>query len=43
MCRGVLGPARPIAERTEHDVMLEATGAVVARPAAAATVATAAT
>jgi len=27
MCRGVLGPARPVAEVTEHQVMLEATGA----------------
>jgi ribose transport system ATP-binding protein len=28
MCRGVLGPARPVAECTEHQIMLEATGAV---------------
>ena len=27
MCRGVLGPARPVAEVTEHQIMLEATGA----------------
>jgi ribose transport system ATP-binding protein len=27
MCRGVLGPARPVAQVTEHQVMLEATGA----------------
>lgn len=27
MCRGVLGPARPIAELTEHQIMIEATGA----------------
>lgn len=27
MCRGVLGPARPAAECTEHGIMLEATGA----------------
>lgn len=26
MCRGVLGPARPVAEVTEHSIMLEATG-----------------
>jgi ribose transport system ATP-binding protein len=26
MCRGVLGPARPVAEVTEHSMMLEATG-----------------
>jgi ribose transport system ATP-binding protein len=26
MCRGVLGPARPVAEVTEHQIMLEATG-----------------
>jgi len=26
MCRGVLGPARPLAEITEHSLMLEATG-----------------
>jgi ribose transport system ATP-binding protein len=26
MCRGVLGPARPVAECTEHSLMLEATG-----------------
>jgi ribose transport system ATP-binding protein len=30
MCRGVLGPARPVAERTEHDVMMEATGGAAA-------------
>ena len=42
MCRGVLGPARPVAERTEHDVMLEATGAATARPAATASMASAA-
>jgi len=27
MCRGVLGPARPVAETSEHQIMLEATGA----------------
>jgi len=27
MCRGTLGPARPVAECTEHGIMLEATGA----------------
>jgi len=27
MCRGVLGPARPAAEWTEHSIMLAATGA----------------
>ncbi|HWA24317.1 MAG TPA: sugar ABC transporter ATP-binding protein [Lacunisphaera sp.] len=27
MCRGVLGAARPVAECTEHGIMLEATGA----------------
>jgi ribose transport system ATP-binding protein len=27
MCRGVLGPARPVAEWTEHSIMLAATGA----------------
>jgi len=44
MCRGVLGPARPVAERTEHDVMLEATGAIAApRLPTAAAVAAAAT
>ena len=26
MCRGVLGPARPVAECTEHQIMLAATG-----------------
>jgi len=26
MCRGVLGPARPVGECTEHGIMLEATG-----------------
>lgn len=26
MCRGRLGPARPVAERDEHEIMLEATG-----------------
>ncbi len=26
MCRGVLGPARPVAEWTEHQIMLAATG-----------------
>jgi ribose transport system ATP-binding protein len=29
MCRGVLGPARKISDVTEHQVMLEATGATV--------------
>ncbi|RYE58702.1 MAG: sugar ABC transporter ATP-binding protein, partial [Rhizobiaceae bacterium] len=28
MCRGVLGPARPVAQVTEHSIMLEATGTV---------------
>jgi hypothetical protein len=27
MCRGRLGPPRPVEELTEHGVMLEATGA----------------
>jgi ribose transport system ATP-binding protein len=27
MCRGVLGPAQPVAECTEHSIMLAATGA----------------
>jgi len=27
MCRGVLGPARPVADWTEHSIMLAATGA----------------
>ena len=27
MCRGLLGPARPVAERNEHEIMIEATGA----------------
>jgi len=27
MCRGVLGPARPVGELTEHQIMVEATGA----------------
>ena len=27
MCRGVLGPARPVAQVNEHQIMLEATGA----------------
>jgi ribose transport system ATP-binding protein len=26
MCRGVLGPARPISEASEHQIMMEATG-----------------
>jgi ribose transport system ATP-binding protein len=26
MCRGVLGPARPVAQVTEHQIMIEATG-----------------
>ena len=26
MCRGVLGPARPVRETSEHEIMLEATG-----------------
>jgi hypothetical protein len=26
MCRGVLGPARPVATITEHQIMIEATG-----------------
>ena len=28
MCRGKLGPARPVADTNEHQIMLEATGAV---------------
>jgi len=28
MCRGVLGPARPVGELDEHQIMIEATGAV---------------
>jgi ribose transport system ATP-binding protein len=31
MCRGVLGPARPVAEVDEHQIMQEATGAVAAK------------
>jgi len=27
MCRGTLGPARPVGEWTEHNIMLAATGA----------------
>jgi ribose transport system ATP-binding protein len=30
MCRGRLGPARPVAEVTEHSLMMEATGASTA-------------
>ncbi len=30
MCRGVLGPARPVAEWDEHQIMLAATGAAAA-------------
>jgi ribose transport system ATP-binding protein len=30
MCRGRLGPARPVAELTEHEIMLEATGSAKA-------------
>jgi ribose transport system ATP-binding protein len=30
MCRGTLGPARPVAEWTEHAIMLAATGAAAA-------------
>ena len=26
MCRGTLGPARPVADWTEHSIMLAATG-----------------
>jgi ribose transport system ATP-binding protein len=26
MCRGVLGPARPVSETSEHQIMIEATG-----------------
>ena len=26
MCRGVLGPSRPVADLTQHEIMLEATG-----------------
>jgi ribose transport system ATP-binding protein len=33
MCRGVLGPARPVAEVDEHQIMQEATGATVAESA----------
>jgi ribose transport system ATP-binding protein len=31
MCRGILGPARPISEVNEHEIMLEATGGVEGR------------
>ena len=30
MCRGVLGPALPVSECSEHQIMLAATGAVAA-------------
>src|SRR5262249_33668178 len=30
MCRGVLGPARPVAELDEHQLLLEATGSATA-------------
>jgi ribose transport system ATP-binding protein len=33
MCRGVLGPARPVAQVTEHQIMIEATGTTVSAPA----------
>jgi ribose transport system ATP-binding protein len=33
MCRGVLGPARPVGEVDEHQIMQEATGATVAESA----------
>lgn len=36
MCRGVLGPARPVAALDEHRIMLEATGAEPAGPGAGA-------
>jgi ribose transport system ATP-binding protein len=32
MCRGVLGPSRPVAETNEHQIMLEATGTDVFGP-----------
>ncbi len=32
MCRGVLGPARPVSEWDEHRIMLAATGAAVVQP-----------
>jgi len=32
MCRGVLGPARPVAEVDEHQIMQEATGAAATAP-----------
>jgi ribose transport system ATP-binding protein len=41
MCRGVLGPARPVAEVDEHQIMIEATGSTVT-PASAVTPAPAA-
>jgi ribose transport system ATP-binding protein len=34
MCRGRLGPARPVAEVDEHSLMLEATGQSASRPLA---------
>jgi len=30
MCRGLLGPARPATDWTEHEIMLAATGAAAA-------------
>ena len=36
MCRGVLGPARPVGEVDEHQIMQEATGTTVAAAAAPA-------
>jgi ribose transport system ATP-binding protein len=36
MCRGVLGPARPVAELDEHQIMIEATGATATTTAAGA-------
>ena len=32
MCRGRLGPARPVAQTSEHQIMLEATGAAEIEP-----------
>jgi len=37
MCRGRLGPARPVAELTERAILLEATGQPAADQSAAAT------
>ena len=34
MCRGVLGPARPVSQVTEHQIMVEATGTTITAAAA---------